>query len=124
MKILNPKTIASPGQGYSQGIAANGAVYVAGQVAVAADGKIMGTGDIAVQTRQTLENVRGVLAEGGMALSDIVSATVYIKSLADYPAFAQTWCAVFGEHRPARATVKADLVHPDLLIEIQAIAVR
>ena len=124
MKILSPTSVAKPGPGYSQGIAANGTIYVAGQVSVGADGTIEGKGNIARQTRQTLENVRRVLAEGGLGLSDVVSTTVYLKDLADYRVFAQTWCEVFGEHLPARATVKADLVHPDLLIEIQAIAVK
>ena len=124
MKILSPKSLAAAGPGYAQGVAANGAIYVAGQVSVGPNGAIEGKGDIAAQTRQTLDNVRQVLAEGGLGLSDIVSTTVYIKDLADYRVFAQTWCEVFGEHRPARATVKADLVHPDLLVEVQAIAVK
>ncbi len=124
MKILNPKTLAPPGAGFSQGILANGTIYVAGQVSLSPAGEIVGKGDIAVQTHQTLQNVQSVLAEGGMFLTDIVSATVYLKDLAHYRVFAQTWCEVFGEHRPARATVKADLVHPDLLIEIQAIAAK
>ena len=124
METLNPSKVARPGPGYSQGVAAGGVIYVAGQVAVAVDGQIVGKGDVAAQTRQTLENVRQVLSAGGLDLRDIVSTTVYLTDLSSYRVFSETWCEVFGEHRPARATVKAELVHPDLLIEIQAIATR
>ena len=124
MKFLNPNTVAKPGPGYSQGVAAGSAVYVAGQVAIDTDGQIVGKGDMAAQTRQTLENVRHVLAARDLGLKDVVSTTVYLSDLAHYRLFAQTWCEVFGEHRPARATVKAELVHPDLMVEIQAIAVK
>ncbi|MFI4933572.1 MAG: RidA family protein [Caulobacterales bacterium] len=124
MQILNPAAVAKPGAGYAQGVAAGGAIYVAGQVAIDAAGAIVGRGDLVAQTRQTLANVANVLAAGGMSLGDVVSTTVYLSDLTRYRAFCETWCEVFGEHTPARATVKADLVHPDLLVEIQAIAVR
>lgn len=124
MKLLNPDTVATPGAGYAQGVAAGGSVYVAGQVAQDPSGAIVGVGDMVAQTRQTLANVANVLAAGGLTLSDIVSTTVYLTDLGQYRAFCATWCEVFGDHTPARATVKADLVHPDLLVEVQAIAVR
>ncbi|MFZ5669454.1 MAG: RidA family protein [Pseudomonadota bacterium] len=124
MKILNPDTVARPGAGFAQGVAAGDAIYVAGQVAQDPSGAIVGIGDMAAQTRQTLANVAGVLAAGGLSLADVVSTTVYLTDLAGYRTFCATWCEVFGDHTPARATVKADLVHPDLLVEVQAIAVR
>jgi 2-iminobutanoate/2-iminopropanoate deaminase len=124
MKLLNPDTVAKPGAGYSHGIAAGGAVYVAGQVSIDTAGAIVGKGDIAAQTRQTLVNVANVLAAEGMELGDVVSTTVYLTDFAQYRTFCATWCEVFGDHAPARASVKAELVHPDLLVEIQAIAVR
>ena len=124
MDLLNPETVAKPGPGYSQGVRATGTVFVAGQVAIDAAGAIVGKDDIAAQTRQTLENVRLVLAAGGMDLTHVVSTTAYLTSFAHYKVFCAVWCEVFGDHRPARASVKADLVHPDLLVEIQAIAVR
>ncbi|MFZ5670023.1 MAG: RidA family protein [Pseudomonadota bacterium] len=124
MEFLNPETVARPGAGYSQGVAAGGAIYVAGQVSIDADGQIVGAGDIAAQTRQTLENVRQVLLAGGMDLNNVTYTTAYLTDFDGYKAFCQTWCEVFGDHAPARATLRAQLVHPDLLVEIQAIAVR
>lgn len=124
MQLLNPETVAKPGAGYSQGVAAGGAIYVAGQVSIDAGGAIVGKDDIAAQTRQTLENVRQVLIAGGMDLGNVVSTTAYLIDFSGYKTFCQVWCEMFGDHAPARASVKADLVHPDLLVEIQAIAVK
>lgn len=122
MDLLNPSDIARPGPGYSQGVRAGGVVYVAGQVSIDANGQIAGVGDIAAQTRQTLENVFAVVEAGGLSRGNIVSTTVYLKDLADYGGFSRAWVDAFGDHAPARATVRADLVHPDLLVEVQAIA--
>ena len=124
MRALNPDTVAKPGAGYSQGVAAADVIYVAGQVAVDATGAIVGHNDLVAQTRQTLANIANILAAGGMTLADVVSTTVYLTDLTHYRSFCETWCEAFGDHAPARATVKAGLVHPDLLVEVQAVAVR
>ena len=123
MEVINPKDILPPQGGYSQGIKAGNLIFVAGQVGVDAHGKPAGDGGIAAQTRQTIANLAAVLRDAGAALSDVVSTTVFIKDLTEYAAFDSVWQECFGAHKPARATVKADLVHPLLLIEIQAIAV-
>lgn len=123
MKPINPTSVMPPQGGYSQGIQAANLVFVAGQVGVDAQGKLTGDGSMAEQTRQTIANVAAVLAESGASLSDVVSATVYVKNFAEYKVFDQVWQECFGAHKPARATVQAELVVPQLLVEIQAIAI-
>lgn len=122
MKIINPNNVMVPQGGYSQGVDAGGMVFVAGQVGVDKDGQPVGDFGMAAQTRQTLANVEAVLREAGLGLKDVVSTTVYVKDFTDYKLFDQVWQECFGDHKPARATVKADLVHPSLLVEVQAIA--
>ena len=124
MKAINPKDVMTPQGGYSQGIESGNLVFVAGQVGVDQHGKPTGDAGMAAQTRQAIANVAAVLRDAGAALSDVVSATVFLKDFAEYPVFDRVWQECFGAHKPARATVKAELVHPALLIEIQAIAVR
>lgn len=124
MKIINPNDVMAPQGGYVQGVDAGGMVFVAGQVGVGQDGRPVGDFGMAAQTRQTLANVAAVLREAGLGLKDVVSTTVYVTDFADYKLFDQVWQECFGDHKPARATVKADLVHPSLLVEVQAIAVR
>ena len=124
MKIINPPTVMPPTGGFSQGIEAAGLIFVAGQVGVDAQGKPVGDFGMASQTRQTIANVAAVLAVSGATLADVVSATVYVKNFAEYKLFDQVWQECFGDHKPARATVQAELVVPALLVEIQCIAVR
>ena len=124
MQVLNPKTVMQPLGGYSQGIQSGGLIFVAGQVGVDVQGKLTGDAGMAAQTRQTIANVAAVLAEAGASLADVVSTTVYVKDFTQYKAFNEVWQECFGGHKPARATVQADLVMPELLVEIQAIAMR
>ena len=124
MQIINPADVMAPQGGFSQGIRVRDLVFVAGQVGVDAEGKLAGDGGMEAQTRQTIANVAAVLREGGAGLSDIVSATVYLKDFTEYKLFDRVWQECFGNHRPARATVRAEMVVPALLVEIQAIAVR
>lgn len=124
MRILQPDDVMVPPGGYSQGVAATGdLVFVAGQVAVDKDGNLVGAGDMRQQTRQALQNVASILAAGGASLTDVVKTTVWVTSFEAYKEFDAEYMAFFGDHRPARATVRADLVLPPLLVEIEAIAV-
>ena len=124
MKMINPSGVMTPAGGYSQGVQIGDLIFVAGQVGVDAHGKPTGDGGMAAQTRQTIANLVAVLAEAGATLADVVSTTVYVKDFSEYKLFDQVWQECFGGHKPTRATVRAELVHPSLLVEIQAIAVR
>ncbi|MBC2638771.1 MULTISPECIES: RidA family protein [unclassified Rhodococcus (in: high G+C Gram-positive bacteria)] len=98
-------------------------VFVSGQVSFDDDGIVVGT-DVGTQTRHCLTRLQRVLAAAGATVHDIASATVYLTNAANAAGFNEEWMRWFGgEHRPARATVVADLLDPRLLVEIQAVAV-
>ena len=98
-------------------------VFVSGQVSFDDAGRVAGT-DVVEQTRNSLTRLGRVLDDAGATLHDIASATVYLTNAGDAARFNEEWMRWFGaEHRPARATVVADLLDPRLLVEIQAIAV-
>jgi|CXWL01.1.fsa_nt_gi 2-iminobutanoate/2-iminopropanoate deaminase len=124
MAELNPSSIMQPRAHYSQGVVASNLIFVAGQTGVGGDPSqsMMGEG-IDAQTRQTIANIEAVLADAGATLHDVVSTTVYLVDFALYAEFDRAYADCFGSTRPARATVRADLVHPSLLVEIQAVAV-
>ena len=124
MRTLNPPTVPSPIGGYSQGVATSSFVFTAGQVGCDADGNVVGPGDAAEQTRQTLANIEAILREAGVDRTQVVMTTTYLTSFDQYRAYDEAYREFFGAHRPARATVRADLVLPELLVEIQAIAVK
>ena len=94
-------------------------IYLAGQVAD--DAKT----DAASQVRQVLAQIDKLLAEAGSDKTKILSATIYLPSMADFQALNAAWEAwVPAGHCPARATVEAKLAAPDYKVEIQIIAAK
>jgi 2-aminomuconate deaminase len=80
--------------------------------------------DIAEQTRAVLANIADILASVGAGLVDLVQVTTYLTSMADFDAYNAVYAEHFDETGPTRTTVAvAELPHPHLLIEIQAVAV-
>src|SRR5262249_48081317 len=123
-ELINPPGLPKPAAPYSNGVRAGELVFVAGQLAIDDSGKLVGEGDIGQQTRKTIENVESVLREAGSSLDEVASTTVYLTSFEDYGGYNRVYAECFGENRPARATIRADLVLPGALVEIQAIALR
>jgi 2-aminomuconate deaminase len=79
--------------------------------------------DIAAQTRAVIENIRDILAAAGAGLDDLVQVTSYLVDMADFAAYNAVYAEYFTESGPTRTTVAVhELPHPDLLIEIQAVA--
>jgi 2-iminobutanoate/2-iminopropanoate deaminase len=124
MELVNPPQIGAPAAAYSHGVTAGDLVFVAGQVALGPDGQVVAPGDLAAQTRFVISNIEIILKAAGASLKDVVSTTVYLTSFEGYAEYNVAYVEAFGGHKPARATLRADLFKPDLLIEIQAIAVR
>jgi 2-aminomuconate deaminase len=111
---------------------ANGFAYVSGTSSRLPDNTIAGasvdefgttTLDIRVQTRAVLENIRDILGAVGAGLEDLVSVTTYLVSMNDFGGYNEVYGEFFDEGGPARTTVAVhQLPHPQLLIEIQAVA--
>jgi 2-iminobutanoate/2-iminopropanoate deaminase len=97
-------------------------MFLAGQCGLDRVGNTVGVGDAAAQTSKAIENIESILQDGGFALTDVVYVTTFLVSLEDFDAYDRAYAEAFGSHRPARATVRAELNSPDLLVEIQAIA--
>ena len=99
-------------------------LHISGQVAQDADGNLVGRGDIAAQTRQVLENIRLVLASVGGTMADVAKVTVFVTEMAGLQTIHRVRAEFFAPPYPASTLVQvAALVHPDYLIEIEAVAV-
>ena len=126
-EILVSDVVARPAGIMSQGVAvpAGRMVFASGQVARGVDGQLVGRGDIRAQTRKTLENLQAVLAEGGATMDDVVKVTVFVTNLAEhFSAIHEVRSEFFTSDYPASTLVEISrLVDPDMLIEIEAIAV-
>jgi len=99
-------------------------IYVSGQIAYDSDGKLVGEGDMKVQTRQVFDNIRDVLESAGSSLKDIVKITTYITDGSKFMDMLAVRSEIFGNDPPAStAVVVAGLAFPALLIEVEAIAI-
>jgi len=79
--------------------------------------------DIRAQTRAVIENIRDILGEAGAGLEDLTSITTYLVNMNDFAAYNETYGEFFDYNGPTRTTVAVhQLPHPNLLIEIQAVA--
>ena len=117
-----PKGSPPPLAPYSPGAKANNIVYVSGTLALDAQGKVVGVGDVKAQTRHVLESIRSVLAAGGGTMADITFNHIFLKDLADYAAMNEVYREYFPSNPPARYCIRADLVKPEFLVEVASIA--
>ena len=79
--------------------------------------------DIIMQTRSTIENIKGILESAGAGLNDVVDITTFLISMDDFAGYNNVYREYFTQEGPARTTVGVrQLPHPHLLIEIKAIA--
>ena len=107
---------------YSQAVRANGFLFLSGQVALdPRTGELAGV-SIQEQTRQILENLKGVLEAAGASLADVVKTTVFLKNMADFAQMNETYSQYFSSNPPARTTVEAARLPRDVQVEIDAIA--
>jgi 2-aminomuconate deaminase len=98
-------------------------LFVSGTSSRRPDDTIAGVGDAAIQTRAVIENIQELLRAAGAELADLVQVTTFLVSMDDFAAYNDVYAEFFDETGPARTTVAVrELPHPDLLIEIQAIA--
>jgi 2-iminobutanoate/2-iminopropanoate deaminase len=99
-------------------------VYCAGQIPLdPASGELV-QGDVAVQTRQVLENLTAVLAAADCAPTDVVKTTVFLTDMADFVAMNEVYAEVFGEDPPARSTVQVAALPLGAQVEIEAVALQ
>lgn len=112
------RQITVPGGGtlpFSLGVKADGLIYVAGTLAQ--------QGDIKAQTKTVLDQIGQVLTKSGSSLANVVSVHVYVKNAADAAAMTEVWRTVWPKNAPTRTTVVAQLVQPNALVEMSAVAV-
>jgi 2-iminobutanoate/2-iminopropanoate deaminase len=107
---------------YSQGIAADGFVFTAGQIPInPASGKVEAT-TIEDQTRQVLSNVDAVLRAAGSSLDRVVKMTVFMTDLADFQAMNGVYAGFFPADPPARSAVQVVALPLGVQIEMEAVA--
>lgn len=121
-KLQTPNAPAAIGP-YSQAIQAGGTIYVSGQLPInPATGEFAGA-DIRAQARQSLENIKAILAAAGADMAHVVKTTVLLQDMADFSAMNEVYAEYFSEPYPARAAFQVAKLPKDALVEIEAVAV-
>ncbi|MBI2447024.1 MAG: RidA family protein [Candidatus Omnitrophica bacterium] len=107
---------------YSQGVLAGDFLFVSGQIPIDPKTNQIIEGDIALQTKQVMENIKGILESGGASMNNVVKATLYIKDMDEYGRINEVYSAYLGNVQPARSTVEVKRLPKDVRIEIDVIA--
>lgn len=126
-QIITPEGLPKTMGPYSQVVVGLGAkvIFIAGQVPQDASGKTVGPGDIGVQTRQVLANLKTAVEAAGGAIHDICKITIFLTVLNEtiFKEVAQARREFFGNEFPASTLLQVQrLASPDWLIEIEAYA--
>jgi 2-iminobutanoate/2-iminopropanoate deaminase len=120
---ISPPGAPTPRGPYSPAVRAGDYIFVAGQIPIdAVTGQVV-TGDIQVETRQVLTNIKNILEGCGSSMAAVVRCGVYLIDANDFKPMNEVYAEFFGEAKPARTTIiVAALPLKDAKIEIDAIA--
>jgi 2-iminobutanoate/2-iminopropanoate deaminase len=128
-KNIQPEALATRVVGghvlYSHVVVVEGkkTIFVSGQLARDREGGVVGAGDMRAQIRQVGENVKAALAAAGATLADIVKTNTYVTDIEEFFRHVDVRMEYFGA-LPTSTTVEVRrLAHPDLLVEVEVIAV-
>lgn len=109
---------------YSQAIAWNNLLFTSGQIPLSVTTGEVVSGGIAAQTEQALKNLQGVLEAGGASFSSVIKTTCFLADMADFATFNEVYKSFFGDTAPARSCVAVKALPKEVLVEVEAIALR
>ena len=122
---MNPQGLSTP-TGYSHVVSTRGGktIYIAGQIAFDAKGNVVGKGDLAAQTKQVFENLGIALKAAGATFASVVKTNYYMRDASQVAIVREIRSKYFTSELPASTLIEVPrLANPDLLIEIEVIAV-
>ena len=106
---------------YAQAVRYDDLLFLSGQIPLDPGSGEIVEGNIEVQTRKVLDNLKAILGAGGMELQHVLKCTCFLKNMEDFPAFNSVYSEYFSDILPARETVEVSRLPKDVLVEISAI---
>lgn len=123
MKIISTKDAPAALGPYSQAVDTGNTLYMSGMLGIVpATGNLAGD-TIEAQTEQVFKNIAAILKEAGYQKENVVKCNVFLSNLNDFAACNKIYAAFFGNHKPARACVRVDIVK-NAKVEIDVVAVK
>ena len=124
-RLRLPEQLPEPISHYTDGVVADGWIWISGMLALDASGALIGGDDVVAQAERVHENIGAVLTKAGASFEDVVKVTIYLRHIGDRAAVNTVRRKFFGESRPASTLVEVSaFVLPDALVEIEAVAHR
>ena len=122
MKVISIKKAPAAIGPYSQAIRVGNLVYTSGQIPIDPATGAFAEGGIKEQTRQSLNNVKAILEEEGLAMDNVVKTTVFMADMGDFAEMNGVYAEFFTEPYPARSAVAVKTLPKGALVEIEVVA--
>lgn len=122
MKVISTKKAPAAIGPYSQAIRVGNLVYTSGQIPIDPATGAFAEGGIKEQTRQSLNNVKAILEEEGLAMDNVVKTTVFMADMGDFADMNGVYAEFFTEPYPARSAVAVKTLPKGALVEIEVVA--
>lgn len=120
--IYTDKAPAAVGP-YSQAVKTNGFVFTSGQIAIDPATNTVLEGDIKVQAKRVMENLKVVLEAAGTDFNHVVKSVCFLADMGDFAAFNEIYGSYFTETKPARSCVAVKTLPKNVIVEVELIAV-
>ena len=121
--ISTPKAPAAIGP-YSQAVVVGDMIFTSGVIPIIPETGELETGDIKAQAKQAIGNLINLLEAAGSNADSVVKTTVFIKDMNDFAAVNEIYATYFTDNYPARSCVEVARLPKDVLIEIEAVALK
>ena len=122
-KVINTNNAPAPIGPYSQAVAANGFLFVSGQIpSNPSTGEIV-SGGIKAEAQQVMENIKAVLTEAGLNFSNIVKTSIFLTDMGNFAQVNEVYGTYFTDQFPARETVQVAALPKSVNVEISVIAI-
>ena len=122
-KVINTNNAPAPIGPYSQAVAANGFLFVSGQIpSNPVTGEIV-TDDIKAEANQVMENIKAILTEAGLDFSNVVKTSIFLTDMRNFAQVNEVYGTFFTDQFPARETVQVAALPKNVNVEISVIAI-